>query len=94
MPAKSHGRPIKPLSKRERKAAANNATYIRNDGDEPMDLLSRSIAGGVSSMFALTIGAESWLTRSTKALTHLHLRESASLGKKLLTSRPTNQLDE
>lgn len=43
-------RPIKPLSKRQRKAAAAaaSAQYIRNDGDEPMDLLSRSIAGGVS----------------------------------------------
>ncbi|BEI80482.1 hypothetical protein CcaverHIS002_0110110 [Cutaneotrichosporon cavernicola] len=47
-------RPIKPpLSKRQRKAAAAAAaagqTFIRNEGDEPMDLLSRSIAGGVTS---------------------------------------------
>lgn len=45
-------RPIKPLSKRQRKAAAAAAaagqTYIRNEGDDPMDLLSRSIAGGVT----------------------------------------------
>lgn len=45
-------RPVKPLSKRQRKAAAAAAaagqTYIRNEGDDPMDLLSRSIAGGVT----------------------------------------------
>ncbi|RSH79233.1 uncharacterized protein EHS24_001272 [Apiotrichum porosum] len=44
-------RPIKPLSKRQKKAAAAaaaDAAYIRNEGDEPMDLLSRSIAGGVT----------------------------------------------
>jgi ribosomal RNA-processing protein 12 len=45
-------RPVKPLSKRQRKAAAAAAaagqTFIRNEGDDPMDLLSRSIAGGVT----------------------------------------------
>ncbi|KAL7421785.1 pre-rRNA processing protein [Cryptotrichosporon argae] len=41
-------RPTKTLSKKERRAAQGNA-YIRNEGDEPMDLLSRSIAGGVSA---------------------------------------------
>ncbi|KAK4688051.1 ribosomal RNA-processing protein 12, partial [Tremellales sp. Uapishka_1] len=44
---KMNGRAIKPLGRKD-KRAANNA-YIRNEGDEPMDLLSRSIAGGVSS---------------------------------------------
>lgn len=54
------GRPIKPLAKgkagrREEKREEKNKrrdegqTYIRNEGDEPMDLLSRSIAGGISS---------------------------------------------
>ncbi|KAL1408080.1 pre-rRNA processing protein [Vanrija albida] len=43
-------RVVKPLSKRQRKAqaAAEAAAYIRHDGDEPMDLLSRSIAGGIT----------------------------------------------
>ncbi|CAK9785021.1 putative ribosomal protein [Cutaneotrichosporon oleaginosum] len=45
-------RPIKPLSKRQRKAAAAAAaagqTFIRNEGDDPLDLLSRSIAGGIT----------------------------------------------
>lgn len=37
------------MSKRQRKAqAAAEAAYIRAEGDEPLDLLSRSIAGGVS----------------------------------------------
>jgi ribosomal RNA-processing protein 12 len=42
---------VKPLSKRQKKAAAAAAAaqYIRAEGDEPMDLLSRSIAGGVSA---------------------------------------------
>ncbi|WVQ96562.1 hypothetical protein IAU59_003667 [Kwoniella sp. CBS 9459] len=30
-------------------AGAGGAAYIRNEGDEPMDLLSRSIAGGVAT---------------------------------------------
>ena len=29
----------------------NGASYIRNEGDEPMDLLSRSIAGNVACEF-------------------------------------------
>lgn len=42
-------REYKPLSKRQRKAAAaQEAAYIRAEGDDPMDLLSRSIAGGVA----------------------------------------------
>ena len=56
------GRPIKPLAKgkagkreekREEKSKRreDGKTYIRNEGDEPMDLLSRSIAGGISSEF-------------------------------------------
>ncbi|ORY31769.1 NUC173 domain-domain-containing protein [Naematelia encephala] len=43
----SKGRPIKPLGKKGKKDT--NASYIRHEGDEPMDLLSRSIAGGVTS---------------------------------------------
>lgn len=51
------GRPIKPMGKvkgkpeqpqRGRKEKEGGQAYIRNEGDEPMDLLSRSIAGGVS----------------------------------------------
>jgi ribosomal RNA-processing protein 12 len=34
---------------REKKREKGQA-YIRGDGDEPMDLLSRSIAGGISRM--------------------------------------------
>lgn len=33
--------------KKDKKRDAN-ASYIRNEGDEPMDLLSRSIAGNVA----------------------------------------------
>jgi ribosomal RNA-processing protein 12 len=54
----TRGRPIKPLAKgkagkREEKTKRreDGQTYIRNEGDEPMDLLSRSIAGGISSKF-------------------------------------------
>lgn len=47
---KPNGRPIKPLSKKDRKG---ESTYIRSEGDNPMDLLSRSIAGRVTSMFFL-----------------------------------------
>lgn len=35
--------------KKDKKREAN-ASYIRNEGDEPMDLLSRSIAGNVACM--------------------------------------------
>lgn len=48
---KEEEREYKPLSKRQRKAQAALAAqeaYIRAEGDDPMDLLSRSIAGGVS----------------------------------------------
>ena len=56
--AQQKGRPIKPLGKVKgkkeeqprggRREKDAGQTYIRNEGDEPMDLLSRSIAGGVS----------------------------------------------
>ncbi|WVR06684.1 hypothetical protein IAU60_003716 [Kwoniella sp. DSM 27419] len=36
-------------AKNQRGKNAAGQTYIRNEGDEPMDLLSRSIAGGVAS---------------------------------------------
>jgi ribosomal RNA-processing protein 12 len=41
------GRQIKSLGKKSKKV--QGGAYIRNEGDQPMDLLSRSIAGGVSS---------------------------------------------
>ena len=54
------GRPVKPLGKaakgqaqkegkKDRREKEKNQAYIRAEGDEPMDLLSRSIAGGVTS---------------------------------------------
>jgi ribosomal RNA-processing protein 12 len=44
------GRQIKPLGGNKKgKKAQQSGAYIRNEGDQPMDLLSRSIAGGVSS---------------------------------------------
>ena len=36
-------------NKRDKRAGQQQ--FIRNEGDEPMDLLSRSIAGGVTSAF-------------------------------------------
>lgn len=36
-------------SRKDRKAGEQQ--FIRNEGDQPMDLLSRSIAGGISSEF-------------------------------------------
>jgi ribosomal RNA-processing protein 12 len=55
------GRPIKPLAKgkgakgppQQEKAGRTKEkqtgqSYIRDEGDEPMDLLSRSIAGGIT----------------------------------------------
>jgi ribosomal RNA-processing protein 12 len=62
--AAQKGRPIKPLAKGKggkqqqsqqakekepRRDRTQIQTYIRDEGDEPMDLLSRSIAGGVTS---------------------------------------------
>lgn len=43
-------RPIKPLGKKGKQGGQ----FIRNEGDEPMDLLSRSIAGGISCEFSLS----------------------------------------
>lgn len=42
-----NGRPIKPLAKKGKEKPVQGQ-YIRNEGDQPMDLLSRSIAGGIS----------------------------------------------
>lgn len=33
----------------KKRTEERGSAYIRNEGDEPMDLLSRSIAGGVAS---------------------------------------------
>ena len=43
------GAPVQ-KEKKERKLK-DTTSYIRNEGDEPMDLLSRGIAGGVASEF-------------------------------------------
>jgi ribosomal RNA-processing protein 12 len=52
-----NGKPIpgQAAGKKDRNAGA---AYILNEGDQPMDLLSRSIAGGVSSEL-LQYGEES-----------------------------------
>jgi len=44
------GAPVQ-KEKKERKLK-DTTSYIRNEGDEPMDLLSRGIAGGVASEFS------------------------------------------
>jgi len=41
-------RPVKPLKK---KGKRGETAYLRHEGEQPMDLLSRSIAGGISSSF-------------------------------------------
>lgn len=50
VPRGKNGKPIQ--GKKERKAAGT--AYIRNEGDQPIDLLSRSIAGGISSKLFTT----------------------------------------
>jgi hypothetical protein len=37
------------LDKNKKEKRKDTTAYIRNEGDEPMDLLSRSIAGNVAS---------------------------------------------
>ena len=43
-----------PKEKKDKEKKLKDTTsYIRNEGDEPMDLLSRSIAGNVASEYFL-----------------------------------------
>ena len=54
---KGKGQAAKQGKKDKREKSREGQAYIKNEGDEPMDLLSRSIAGGISSEYQYTSSA-------------------------------------
>lgn len=94
--------------KDKKKELKDTTSYIRNEGDEPMDLLSRSIAGNIASEYRFflhikhprlvlrdEIGVEVERGEKTdnQVVTPIKLLERGFQDKMPLTSKPINPVN-